>query len=53
VLGQHGSAALSQTMNSAPIDLNEIFAECDNLNELFERIVRHEQVALILQGAAQ
>jgi hypothetical protein len=52
VLSQHGSAALSQTMNSARIDLNEIFAGCDNLDELFERIVRHEQVASILEGAA-
>jgi hypothetical protein len=39
-------------MNSARIDLNEIFAGCDNLDELFERIVRHEQVASILEGAA-
>jgi hypothetical protein len=40
-------------MNSSTIDLNEIFAGCDNLDELFERIVRHEQVASIIQGAAQ
>ena len=53
MLTQHGSAELSQTMNSATVDLNEIFSGCDNLNELFERIVRHEQVASILQGAAQ
>jgi hypothetical protein len=39
-------------MNSATIDLNEIFAGCDNLNELFERIIRDEQVASILEGAA-
>ncbi len=53
VLGQHGSAALRQTMNSARIDLDQIFADCDNLDDLFERIVRDEQVDSILQGTAQ
>jgi hypothetical protein len=40
-------------MSSATVDLNEIFSGCDNLNDLFERVIRHEQVASILQGAVQ
>jgi hypothetical protein len=53
VLSEHGSAALRQTMNSATINLNEIFGACDNLDDLIERIVQHEQVDSILQGIAQ
>jgi hypothetical protein len=53
VLSEHGSPGLRETMNSARVDVREVFAGCDNLNELIERIARHQQLALILQGAVK
>jgi len=50
VLSQHGSAELRETMNSAEVDLKEIFRDCGNLNDLIERITRDKQLASLLEG---
>jgi hypothetical protein len=53
VLSEHGSAALKKTMDSAEVDLKEIFANCDNLNDLIERIARNKQLASLLAGISK
>ena len=52
-LGQHGSAALKETMNSLEVDWKELFASCDNLHDLIERIARDRQVVSLLERVSQ
>lgn len=52
-LAEHGSPALRETMDSAQVDLRELFDGCDDLNELIERVVLDERVSAILEGASR
>ncbi len=52
-LGQHGSAALKETMNAAEVDLKEMFASCDNLDDLLERVVRDRQLASLVESISK
>jgi hypothetical protein len=49
-LSQHGSAALREMIASAEIDLEELFGDCDDLNDLIERIAADKRVASMLEG---
>ena len=49
-LAQHGSPALKQTMDDVDVDLKELFASCDNLHDLIERIARDRQVAALVES---
>ena len=52
-LSQHGSAALKQTMDAIEVDLKKLFASCDNLHDLIERIARDRQVAAMVESVSQ
>lgn len=51
VLSQHGSAALKETMNTAAVDLRDVFDDCNDLNDLLDRLARDQGLAALLQGA--
>ena len=53
VLSEHGSASLKQTMNSAEVDLKDLFASCDNLNDLIERVARDRQLASLVESISK
>lgn len=50
VLSQHGSAALKETMDSAAVDLRDVFDDCNDLNDLLDRIAKDPGMAALLQG---
>lgn len=49
VLGRHGSAAMKETMDSAALDLSDVFDDCDNLNDLLDRIANDQRLAALLE----
>jgi hypothetical protein len=53
VLGERGSSALRETMNSARVDLKELFRDCDNLNDLIDRMTRDHNLVSLLGGVVQ
>ncbi|HXU35949.1 MAG TPA: hypothetical protein VN937_06265 [Blastocatellia bacterium] len=51
VLGERGSPALRETMNSSGVDLERMFWNCDNLNDLIARIASDPGLVGLLEGA--
>jgi hypothetical protein len=49
-LSAHGGPALKETMNSAQINLKELFDDCDDLNELIEHLAGDHRLASMLEG---
>jgi hypothetical protein len=49
VLGRHGSDTLREMMNSTDVDLKELLADCDSLNDVFERVTRQKKLVSMLR----
>jgi hypothetical protein len=50
VLTQHGSRELGDALNSIDLDVEEVFRNCGDVNELIERLARSPQLTSVARG---